>query len=274
MTASGGNTGPAGGNAGSTDSAGGNTGLADGGAGSLSTSAGNSGRAGEGGGGSEIRTTGAGGNGGAGAGGAITTGNTGMAGSQAPGTGGTSGSGSSADARDGGVFLDAGTGLSPDTIPCTGPATCPVLPATCKRIVQAPNACCATCEDSGCATCAPLTCPAGTHQETAVGACCPTCVSDPCAKAQQEFEKQYARISEKFGSISCKNASDCSLQLVNNACMVACNVPVGSSMATSFQDNLKSATAGCTVCPAPTTPVCASKVAACVNEKCVAADPS
>ena len=162
--------------------------------------------------------------------------------------------------------------------PSCGGVACPSLPASCKKIVQDPSACCPTCTDTGCEPCADLTCATGTHKETPVGACCPVCVADPpdpCTQGQQNYAAFRVTMLDKVGTLKCQNSTDCTLLLENNACEVVCNVAVPATGADSFQSNLSSmATQNCAACPAPASVQCERMVAACMNGKCVAANPS
>ena len=160
---------------------------------------------------------------------------------------------------------------------CVG-VTCPSLPASCKKIVQDPGACCPICTDTGCDPCADITCATGTHKETPVGACCPICVTDPpdpCTQGQQNYAAFRASLLDKVGTVKCQNSTDCVLIQENNACGVVCNVALPSSAADSFPSNLSSqATQYCAACPKPAAVQCERMVPACMNGKCVAANPS
>ena len=159
-----------------------------------------------------------------------------------------------------------------------GTVVCPSIPSSCKKIVQVPGACCATCTDTGCDPCPSLTCDAGTHSETAAGACCPTCVDDPpdaCTTGQQGYASMRKSMLEKYSSSGCKNSSDCVLMPENNLCVWNCDIPLPSNMSASFVSNLtQSAQSSCSTCPTPTAPQCEQMIAACVNGKCVAVSPS
>ena len=151
--------------------------------------------------------------------------------------------------------------------------TCPSIPSTCKQIIQAPDACCPTCLDTGCPPCEAVTCPSGTHSETPVGACCPECVTNPpdaCTKGKQDYASLRAAMVDKYGSSGCKNSSDCVIVAENNLCAQTCGVPLPGTMSASFQMNLDSnAKTNCATCPTGDLVVCA-QVPACVNGKCVA----
>jgi hypothetical protein len=174
---------------------------------------------------------------------------------------------------DAGVAKDAGGAPSCATV------VCPSIPTSCKKIVQDPSACCPTCTDTGCSPCPDLSCTSGMHVETAVGACCPTCVPDPpnaCTQGQQSYASIRASMLTKYSSIGCKNSSDCVLVSENNLCAWTCNVPLPSTMSSSFVSNLNSAAQSeCATCTAPTAPSCDLNlmIPACVNGNCVAVNP-
>ena len=169
------------------------------------------------------------------------------------------------------VAKDAGGAPSCDKV------SCPSIPATCKRIVQDPNACCPTCTDTGCGICPDLGCPSGSHLETAVGDCCPTCVPDPpsaCTQGQQSYASMRTSMITKYSSSGCKNSSECVLVSENNRCAWSCNIPLPGTLSSSFVSNLNStALSGCATCVAPTDPACEPMLPACVNGRCIAANP-
>jgi len=195
---------------------------------------------------------------------------TGIGGAGVTGIGGAgvTGTGGAGAAATGG----AGGALSCSTV------VCPSIPSSCKKIVQDPSACCPACTDTGCDPCPDLTCTSGTHLETAVGACCPTCVADPpnaCTQGQESYASMRASMLTKYSSLGCKNSSDCVLVAENNLCVWNCNIPLPSTMSSSFVSNLSSAAqSGCATCPTPAAPSCEQMVPACVNGKCIAANPS
>jgi len=169
---------------------------------------------------------------------------------------------------DAGVAKDAGGAPSCATV------VCPSIPSSCKKIVQDPNACCPTCTDTGCGPCPDLSCTSGTHLETAVGACCPTCAPDPpnaCTQGQQSYASMRAEMFTKYSSSGCKNSLDCVLVSENNLCVWNCNIPLPSTMSSSFVSNLNSAAQSeCATCTAPAAPSCEQMIPACVNGNCVA----
>jgi hypothetical protein len=159
-------------------------------------------------------------------------------------------------------------------LPCSK-VTCPSIPTSCKRIVQAADACCPTCLDTGCDVCAALDCAEGTHSETVPGDCCPSCVADPpdaCATGQQVYADVRAMLLDKYGSSGCSNSTDCTLVSENNACSVACSVVLPLSTAHNFVANLESLAAGCATCPPAGEVDCKAQAAACVNGRCVGVD--
>ena len=80
---------------------------------------------------------------------------------------------------------------------------------------------------------------------------------------------------DKYSSAKCQNSMDCTLVMESNACAVVCNVPLPTVMASSYQDNLASAAkSNCASCPPQATVLCERMVAACLNGKCVAVNPS
>lgn len=171
----------------------------------------------------------------------------------------------------------AATGGTAGALSCAG-VNCPAIPDSCTDIVQDPNACCPTCTDTGCDPCADITCASGTHLDTPAGACCPQCVVDPvdpCTQGQQNYAAMRATLLDKYGSLGCNNSSDCVIVLEDNLCVANCGDPLPSSMAASFEANLTAeANNDCATCSTPVPPNCVSVVPACVNGKCVTANPS
>jgi hypothetical protein len=176
----------------------------------------------------------------------------------------------------GGTTGASATGGASGTLSCAT-VVCPSIPTSCKRIIQAPGACCPTCTDTGCDPCPSLACDAGTHSETAAGACCPACVDDPpdaCTTGQQSYASLRKSMIDKYSSSGCKNSSDCVLVPENNLCVWNCDIPLPSSMSSSFLSNLtQNAQTFCATCPTPPTALCEQMIAACVNGKCVAVNP-
>jgi len=204
---------------------------------------------------------------------ALATGGT--AGSANAGGSGTSMLGGSSNTASGGVggsSPSVGSGGAPS---CDGIA-CGPLPATCKKVIQEVGACCPTCTDTGCSPCVDVPCVAGTHKETLPADCCPSCVPDPpdpCLKGQQDYSAVRTQMLDKYGSVGCKNSSDCTLVLEDNACAKVCNVPVPSAMVDTLQTNLRSSAATyCAGCPKPASVPCDPMVPACMNGRCVTAN--
>ena len=208
-------------------------------------------------------------------------------GDTAPSTGGTTGSanagasgisavGGSINAAAGGGGGSSSNVGSGGAHACDGIA-CGSLPATCKKVIQEVGACCPTCTDTGCSPCGDVVCGAGTHKETLPAACCPSCVldpPDPCLMGQQDYSALRTQMEDKYGSVGCKNSSDCTLVLEDNACAAVCNVPVPGSMADTLQSNLRSSAATyCGGCPKPAAVLCERMVPACMNGRCMAANP-
>ena len=168
----------------------------------------------------------------------------------------------------------AGSSGSMPALPCSK-VNCPSIPTSCKRIVQAADACCPTCLDTGCDVCPALDCAEGTHSETVLGDCCPSCVADPpdaCATGQQVYADVRAMLLDKYGSSGCSNSTDCTLVSEDNACSVACNVALPLSSAHNYLPNLDSLATGCATCEPPGEVDCNAQAAACVNGRCVAVD--
>ena len=155
---------------------------------------------------------------------------------------------------------------------------CLALPASCKDIVQDPNACCPTCTDTGCDPCADITCASGTHLETPVGACCPQCVVDPldaCTQGRQDYAAMRTTLLDKYATLGCNNSSDCVIVPEDNRCVASCGNLLPSTMGASLEANLTAeANNNCATCSTPVPPSCVVVVPACVNRKCVAANPS
>ncbi len=219
--------------------------------------------------------------------GMVTSGRTtGTTGGMTGTTGGTGGGGSTPTTSTGGVAgssrttngsAAAATGGTDGVLSCAG-VNCPALPASCKDIVQDPHACCPTCTNTGCDPCADITCASGTHLETPVGACCPQCVVDPvdpCTQGQRNYAALRATLLDKYATVGCNNSSDCVIAPENNLCVANCGNPLPSTMAANLEANLTTeANSDCATCATPIPPPCVSVVPACVNRKCVAANPS
>jgi hypothetical protein len=195
-------------------------------------------------------------------------------------TGGTQGDTGGTQGDTGGTQGDTGgtqgdTGGSAGSVTCEK-VDCPNIPTSCKKLVQAPGACCPTCLDTGCEPCATVDCDDGYHAETLAGACCPTCVADPpdaCEVGQKTYDDVRQQMLEKYGSSGCQNSSDCALVLEDTKCSYVCNVPLPSSTVRNFLDNVQSlASPGCQTCDAPEQYTCMKKLPACVNAKCTAVD--
>ena len=220
--------------------------------------------------------TGTGGVGTSTSGGATALSTGGAAGNSSAVVPGTSGVGGSINAASGGAGGTSPSGGSTGARSCDGIA-CGSLPASCKKVIQEVGACCPTCTDTGCGPCVDVACAAGTHKETLPADCCASCVPDPpdpCLKGQQDYSALRTQMLDKYGSVGCKNSSDCMLVLEFNACAAVCNVPVPSSMVDTLQSNLRSSAATyCGGCPAPTSVLCEHMVPACMNGRCVAANP-
>ncbi|HSU40265.1 MAG TPA: hypothetical protein VLJ38_11875 [Polyangiaceae bacterium] len=169
----------------------------------------------------------------------------------------------------------AGSSGSMPALPCSN-VTCPSIPTSCKRIVQAADACCPTCLDTGCDVCPALDCAEGTHTETVPGDCCPSCVADPpdaCATGQQVYADVRAMLLDKYGSSGCSNSTDCTFVSESNACSVTCGVALPLSTAQDFTQTLGSLLTGCATCPAPSELVCKGYVAGCLNGLCAILHP-
>jgi hypothetical protein len=192
------------------------------------------------------------------------TGGSDVGGTTDPGIGGTG---------VGGTTGKAGTG---GTLNCAN-VSCPSIPNSCKKLVQPPDECCPVCLDTGCQEeCTDPGCKEGEHLETIPGDCCPTCAADPpdaCATGQEIYANLKDALIEKYGSSGCKNSSECTIVYEYNACASTCGVPLPSSTAQSYSDNLNNYAAGCETCPQPPPILCPAAAAACLNGKCVITSP-
>jgi hypothetical protein len=197
----------------------------------------------------------------------------GAAGAAADGAGGTKSSGGSG----GTSATTGGSGGSAPASDCSK-VTCAAIPTSCKKIVQNPGECCPSCPDTGCDKCPDLACDTGTHSETLPGDCCPSCVADPpdpCPIGQMNYVGFRGMLFDKYSSSGCKNSTDCTLLLEDNACAYACNVALPSIEAQNFAPNLlQYALTACATCPPPDRVNCDPQIAACVNGKCVGVDAS
>ncbi|GEM_PF-1552599 len=213
-------------------------------------------------------------------------GTTGTTGGMTGTTGGTGGGGTTLTTSTGGISGSGGTtngsgaaatGGTAGALSCAG-VNCLALPASCKDIVQDPNACCPTCTDTGCDPCADITCASGTHLETPVGACCPQCVVDPvdpCTQGRQNYAALRAALLDKYATLGCNNSSDCVIVPEDNRCVSSCGNLLPSTMGANLEANLTAeANNNCATCSTPVAPSCVIVVPACVNRKCVAANPS
>jgi hypothetical protein len=200
-----------------------------------------------------------------------TTGGTG-GGTRASGgaAGATTGGAGGGTHSSGGAIASGGSGGS---LSCKG-VVCAPIPSTCKKLVQEPGACCPTCTDTGCNSCPTLTCQPGMVAEILAGDCCPTCVPDSaslCAAGLKSYTVLRQQMLDKYGSVGCKNSSDCTLVVESNACAYVCNVALPIATASDFTPNLSgSAATYCANCSPPAPVVCDPMAPACVNGKCVA----
>ena len=186
------------------------------------------------------------------------------------GTGGRSDVGGSTDPGKGG-FDSGATGGSGATPNCAN-VVCPSIPTTCEKIVQPPDECCPICPDTGCGECKKPTCEDNQHLETIPGDCCPSCVADPpdaCEAGQASSAALRDALIEKYGSESCKNSSECTLVVENNACAVSCPIALPTTTISNFTVNLENAAHACASCDVPDAPPCPDAAAACVNGECV-----
>jgi hypothetical protein len=94
---------------------------------------------------------------------------------------------------------------------------------------------------------------------------------DPCVQAQTNYAQLRAEMLTKYGSLGCKNSTDCTLVLEDNPCAYTCNIALPSETANSFVSNLKYSAASCSSCAAPVQVTCESQVPACLDGTCVAA---
>ncbi len=187
--------------------------------------------------------------------------------------GGDTSTGGSSRAGTGGSEDGSGTG---GTSTCQGVACAPI-PNTCKKIVQEPDACCASCLDTGCDACPDLVCDTGSHAATTPGDCCPTCQPDPpdsCTVARDDYKTLRSALIEKYGSSGCMNSADCALAPESNACTTSCGVPLPRLTVNDFETNTMNAARDCSTCPPPPDLDCALVLAACVNGKCTLAAPT
>jgi len=173
----------------------------------------------------------------------------------------------------GGTFAIATTS---NVLYCSG-VTCPALPTTCTQIAQPSNECCAICLNNPCPPCGAIACSAGSHSETMPGECCPQCVINPpsqCDEGRSEYSTLRSQMIEKYSSIGCSNSSECTIVPENNACAWTCGAPLSMRMADTLKSNLDSTAAQfCPTCAAPPAVTCERTVPACVNGKCVTANP-
>jgi hypothetical protein len=201
-----------------------------------------------------------------------TKGGSGSGGMRASGgaAGATTGGAGGGTHASGGAIASGGAG---GAVSCSG-VVCAPIPSTCKNLIQEPGACCPTCTDTGCNSCPPLTCQPGLVAEILAGECCPTCVPDSasmCASGRKSYTVLRQQLLDKYGSVGCKNSSDCTLVVESNACAYVCNVPLPITTASSFAPNLSgSAVSYCANCSPPATVVCDPMAPACLNGKCVA----
>lgn len=78
--------------------------------------------------------------------------------------------------------------------------------------------------------------------------------------------------SRRGGSAGCSTSPDCTIVAENNACASTCGMPIPKAAAENLERNLNE-TSLCSNCPLPPQVLCERMVPACVNGKCVAAEP-
>ncbi len=126
----------------------------------------------------------------------------------------------------------------------TSPSTCVCPPIACPPNfvpVPSPDGCCYQCES----ICNQIGCPAigcgsGSHLEMAPGQCCPTCVQDECEKQQAAYEDFKKQLVEKYSSIGCMTANDCTIYWEKNECGAGCGTAIPNALVDSLDSNLQS----------------------------------
>jgi hypothetical protein len=123
----------------------------------------------------------------------------------------------------------------------------------------------------------PVTCPSGTHLETPPGQCCPVCVKDPvdaCKQGQQAYYAFRMQLIDKYNSVKCITANDCSVVYESNRCTQSCGTAFPRSLADSAQSNLKSfADTNCATCPPMPPPPCPAPFVYCIMGTCSVGGP-
>jgi hypothetical protein len=126
----------------------------------------------------------------------------------------------------------AGGGCACPAVAC-GPGTVPV---------PNPDGCCFHCEPLGCpdVPCPPIACGGGSHLEQRPGACCPTCVASSCQRQQAAYAEVRAQLIEKYSTLGCMTASDCTLYYEKNQCGYGCGLPMPVAAIGNLDSNLQS----------------------------------
>lgn len=182
------------------------------------------------------------------------------------GTGGTSnrgGTGSGAGASAVGVAGSVSTGGAP----------CACDPIVCTlvgfQLVPNTNGCCYQCQ------CNPKLCPAiacgsGSHLEVQPGQCCQTCIMDDCAQQRAGYQQLKQALVEKYSSLGCMTANDCTVYYEKNQCSIGCGIVMPSAAIGNLDDNLQGyAQQNCSpTCPNTVPPCDAPQPPVCVNNRC------
>ncbi len=190
--------------------------------------------------------------------------------------GGSTGRGGGRAGSSGGAT--AGSAGAAGSSPC-GNVGCPDI--ACGPgfyLVLEPGACCPVCKPITCdGPCMPIRCPSGSHPETPPGQCCPSCVPDPqdaCKQGQLAYFSFRSQLIDKYNSVGCKVASDCTVVYESNRCVSSCGTAFPASLANSASQNLQSfADMNCATCPRMPPPPCPAPFVYCIQNVCTLGGP-
>jgi|SRR5579859_2792306 len=161
-----------------------------------------------------------------------------------------------------------------------GGVTCPPIKCMPGYIpVLDPGACCPVCRPAPCngGACPVIMCPSGSHLEMQPGQCCPVCVRDPQVGCQQQQSAYFAfrqMLLDKYNSLGCQTAADCSVVYESNRCISSCGTAIPRTIADSYTQNLRSfADMTCTSCPPMPPPPCPAPFLYCIMNRCTLGGP-
>jgi len=124
---------------------------------------------------------------------------------------------------------------------------------------------------TSCACPVPICGPAG-HLEPNADGCCYHCVVNQmlCIEQRQEYLRLRAELIEKYSSVGCMIAEDCTVYYDKNSCDAGCGIPIPREQLDNLRSNLDSfALQRCDpACPPVPVPPCDAQAPGCVNGRC------